>query len=96
MTYGITRIQWVIFIFGQFLNRYINQPSIPKHAKIPFRITYPKFNLHIAQANLSWQRAVEWVIKFNSLFRTADSMVYVIHISSAIMTYTLESLSSLT
>ena len=37
----------------------------------------------------------EWVIKFNSLFRTVDSEIYVIHISHVIVTYTSELLSSL-
>ena len=38
----------------------------------------------------------ESVIKFNSLSQTADSKIYVIHIRHVIMTYTSESLSSLT
>ena len=42
---------------------------------------------------LTW---LEWVIKFNSLSRTSDIEVHVIHINCVIMTYTLESLSSLT
>ena len=39
---------------------------------------------------------VEWVIKFNGFFRTTDSEVHVNHISHVIMTYTLDSISSLT
>ena len=38
----------------------------------------------------------EWVIKFNGFLGTADSEVYIVHISHIIETYTLESLSSLT
>ena len=36
----------------------------------------------------------EWVIKFNSLSRTADSEVHIIHISRVIIACTLKSLSS--
>ena len=38
----------------------------------------------------------EWVIKFNSLFRTADSKVHVIILSHIINTYAMELLFSLT
>ena len=38
----------------------------------------------------------EWVIKFNSLMGTADIGVHAVHTSRVILTYTLESLSSLT
>ena len=38
----------------------------------------------------------EWVIKFNGVWRTADSEVHIIHISHVIITYILESLSSIT
>ena len=38
----------------------------------------------------------EWVTKFNSTSRTVDIEVHVLHISCVIITYTLESLSSLT
>ena len=44
-----------------------------------------------------WDHQVsEWVIKFNSLFWTMDIRVHVVHTSHEIITYTLESLSSLT
>ena len=38
----------------------------------------------------------KWVIKFNGLSWTADSEVHVVHISRVIITYALESSSSLT
>ena len=38
----------------------------------------------------------EWVIKFNGVFGTADIGVHVVYTSHVIITYTLESLSSLT
>ena len=38
----------------------------------------------------------EWVIKFSSLSETADSEVHIVHMSHAIIAYTLESASSLT
>ena len=37
----------------------------------------------------------ELVIKFNSLFGTVDTGVHIVHRSCVIITYTLESLSSL-
>ena len=43
--------------------------------------------------DLSNNTMSEWVIKFNCL---SDSKVHIVHISSVIVAYTLESLSSLT
>ena len=56
--------------------------------------TYQSWNTVISKVVLESQS--EWVIKFNSLSRTADIDVNVIHISRVIKTYTLESVSSLT
>ena len=41
-------------------------------------------------------RVSEWMIKFKGLSRTAGSEVHEVHISRVIISYTLESLSSLT
>ena len=49
---------------------------------------------HICIARPQW--VDEWVIKFNDISWIADSKVHVIHIGRVIITYTLESLSSLT
>ena len=56
--------------------------------------TYHSWNTFIPKVVLESQS--EWMIKFNSLSRTADIDVNVIHISCVIKTYTLESVSSLT
>ena len=45
---------------------------------------------------LKFSQGREWVIKFNSLSRAADSEVHAVHISHVIIAYTYESLSSLT
>ena len=50
----------------------------------------------VHQVWLSEVKLSEWVIKFNGHFETADIWVHIVHTSHVIMTYTLESLSSLT
>ena len=47
-------------------------------------------------SSLALSHRYEWVIKFKSPFPTEDIGVHIVHISRVIITYTLESLSSLT
>ena len=58
--------------------------------------SYSKMNLWSFKSGSFYRHFMnKWVIKFNSLLETRDIGVHVVHASRVIITYTLESLSSL-